>query len=57
MTDYTTELLDRYYAVERGLVDEVIDLRETRRWLIDGLAMLRAKTGDLGGRKHGNPPL
>jgi methylmalonyl-CoA decarboxylase subunit alpha len=54
--EYKAELMHPYYAVERGLVDDVIDPAETRQVLIDGLAMLRTKHADLPARKHGNPP-
>jgi acetyl-CoA carboxylase carboxyltransferase component len=55
--EYRSELMHPYYAAERGLVDEVIDPRDTRRVLIEGMAVLRAKAMDLTERKHGNPPL
>lgn len=54
--EYQTELMHPYYAAERGLVDDVIDPRDTRAILIDSLAMLRNKHADLPSRKHGNPP-
>lgn len=54
--EYRTELAHPYYAAERGLVDEVIDPRETRRAVAGALSMLLAKTADLPNRKHGNPP-
>ncbi|MER6016633.1 acyl-CoA carboxylase subunit beta [Streptomyces anulatus] len=53
---YKSQLMHPYYAAERGLVDDVIDPRETRRVLIRSLAMLAAKHADLPSRKHGNPP-
>ncbi|MEV5277555.1 acyl-CoA carboxylase subunit beta [Streptomyces sp. NPDC051993] len=55
--EYETELMHPYYAAERGLVDEVIDPRDTRSVLIRALAMLRTKHADLPARKHGNPPV
>jgi acetyl-CoA carboxylase carboxyltransferase component len=55
--EYRSELMHPYYAAERGLVDEVIDPRDTRRVLIEGMAVLRAKTVELTDRKHGNAPL
>jgi acetyl-CoA carboxylase carboxyltransferase component len=55
--EYRSELMHPYYAAERGLVDEVIDPRDTRRALIRGLAMLRTKASERVPRKHGNPPL
>ncbi|MER6416678.1 acyl-CoA carboxylase subunit beta [Streptomyces humidus] len=54
--EYASELMHPYYAVERGLVDDVIDPAETRAVLIGALAALRAKHADLPSRKHGNPP-
>ncbi|WP_351236262.1 acyl-CoA carboxylase subunit beta [Streptomyces sp. NPDC002133] len=54
--DYKNELVHPYYAAERGLIDDVIDPRDTRSVLIRSLAMLRAKHAELPVRKHGNPP-
>ncbi|MBH0245622.1 acyl-CoA carboxylase subunit beta [Streptomyces cavourensis] len=54
--EYRVELMHPYYAAERGLVDDVIDPRQTRRIIIRSLAMLRNKHADLPSRKHGNPP-
>ncbi|MCI0386095.1 acyl-CoA carboxylase subunit beta, partial [Streptomyces sp. CNQ085] len=54
--EYRSELIHPYYAAERGLVDDVIDPRETRLALIRSLAMLRTKDAPLPRRKHGNPP-
>ncbi|MFE2266911.1 acyl-CoA carboxylase subunit beta [Streptomyces griseosporeus] len=54
--EYKSELMHPYYAAERGLIDDVIDPRETRAVLIRSLEMLRAKHADLPSRKHGNPP-
>jgi len=54
--EYKDELMHPYYAAERGLIDDVIDPRETRSVLIRSLDMLRAKHADLPTRKHGNPP-
>ncbi|MFE0047571.1 acyl-CoA carboxylase subunit beta [Streptomyces albireticuli] len=54
--EYKNDLMHPYYAAERGLVDDVIDPRETRSALISGLRMLRDKHADLPSRKHGNPP-
>ncbi|MGY5049230.1 acyl-CoA carboxylase subunit beta [Streptomyces sp. 900105755] len=54
--EYQAELMHPYYAAERGLIDDVIDPRQTRSTLIRALAMLRSKQADLPCRKHGNPP-
>jgi acetyl-CoA carboxylase carboxyltransferase component len=54
--EYREQLVHPYYAAERGLVDDVIDPRETRASLIRSLAMLRTKDAEVPRRKHGNPP-
>ncbi|WP_263170332.1 acyl-CoA carboxylase subunit beta [Streptomyces sp. SCSIO ZS0520] len=54
--EYREELVHPYYAAERGLVDDVIDPRETRAVLCRAVTMLAAKDADLPRRKHGNPP-
>ncbi|MGW7022516.1 acyl-CoA carboxylase subunit beta [Streptomyces decoyicus] len=54
--EYKAELVHPYYAAERGLIDDVIDPRDTRSVLIRSLAMLHTKHADLPSRKHGNPP-
>ncbi|MEU3524141.1 acyl-CoA carboxylase subunit beta [Streptomyces sp. NPDC038707] len=56
IAEYRERLMHPYYAAERGLVDDVIDPRETRSVLIRSLRMLRAKHAGLPARKHGNPP-
>ncbi|AUY52695.1 acyl-CoA carboxylase subunit beta [Streptomyces sp. CB01881] len=56
IAEYRSELVHPYYAAERGLVDDVIDPRQTRPLLCRALAMLTAKAADLPHRKHGNPP-
>ncbi|MCZ4097825.1 acyl-CoA carboxylase subunit beta [Streptomyces sp. SID13666] len=55
--EYRQELVHPYYAAERGLVDDVIDPRWTRRTLARSLEMLRSKQQVLPARKHGNPPV
>ncbi len=54
--EYRRTLMHPYYAAERGLVDDVIDPRDTRSVLIRSLELLRAKYVALVQRKHGNPP-
>jgi acetyl-CoA carboxylase carboxyltransferase component len=56
IAEYREQLVHPYYAAERGLVDDVIDPRDTRATLIRSLAMLRTKDAELPRRKHGNPP-
>jgi acetyl-CoA carboxylase carboxyltransferase component len=44
-------------AAEMGFIDDVIDPRETRPYLIQALQMIRTKRPDRPPRKHGNIPL
>jgi propionyl-CoA carboxylase beta chain len=46
-----------YVAAERGYVDAVIQPRETRKKLIQALAMLETKRDKNPPKKHGNIPL
>jgi acetyl-CoA carboxylase carboxyltransferase component len=54
--EYASELMHPYYAAERGLVDSVIDPRDTRSLVIQALDMLRGKQAEVIPRRHGNPP-
>lgn len=56
IADYETRFNNPYVAAELGLVDEVIEPRETRVKLIRALAMLRTKRETLPPKKHGNGP-
>jgi propionyl-CoA carboxylase beta chain len=55
--DYERQFNNPYRAAELGLVDEVIEPRETRSKLIRALDMLRTKRETMPPRKHGNIPL
>ena len=55
--EYTAMFANPYKAAERGYVDDVIDPRDTRARLIDGLRMLRNKRDTNPRKKHGNIPL
>jgi acetyl-CoA carboxylase carboxyltransferase component len=55
--DYEDAFLNPWRAAERGVVDAVIDPRETRRVLVDAFAMLRTKRVAAISRKHSNGPL
>jgi len=57
VTQYREELMEPYYAAERGLVDDVIDPVATRAVLASTLSALRTKHVPLVHRKHGNVPL
>ena len=54
--DYETKFNNPYVAAELGLVDEVIEPRETRVKLIRALDMLRSKRESMPPKKHGNGP-
>ena len=57
IAEYEERFNNPYLAAERGLVDEVIEPRETRMRLIRSLDMLRTKREAMAPRKHGNIPL
>jgi len=56
--DYIDSIMHPFAAAERGFVDEIIDPRQTRHALIDGLSLLTTKHHPAGrpGR-YGNPPI
>jgi len=55
--EYREKFANPYVAASQGMVDDVIDPRETRIKLIQALDMLRTKKEDRPGKKHGNIPL
>ncbi|MGI9528405.1 MAG: acyl-CoA carboxylase subunit beta [Acidimicrobiia bacterium] len=55
--DYEERFNNPYVAAEHGLVDDVIEPRETRPRLIRSMEMLRNKRENLPPKKHGNIPL
>jgi propionyl-CoA carboxylase beta chain len=54
---YSEKLLNPYVAAERGYIDDVIEPRETRARLINGLEVLQNKRDSNPPKKHGNIPL
>ncbi|HEY7824603.1 MAG TPA: acyl-CoA carboxylase subunit beta [Acidimicrobiia bacterium] len=56
IADYETRFNNPYAAAELGLVDEIIEPRETRVKLIRAMEMLRSKRETLPPKKHGNGP-
>jgi propionyl-CoA carboxylase beta chain len=56
IADYETRFNNPYVAAELGLVDEIIEPRETRVKLIRAMEMLRSKRETLPPKKHGNGP-
>lgn len=55
--EYESTFNNPYLAAESGLVDEVVEPRETRPRLIRALDMLRTKRETPPPKKHGNIPL
>ncbi|MDQ0156466.1 acyl-CoA carboxylase subunit beta [Robertmurraya andreesenii] len=55
--EYREKFANPYVAASMGMVDDVIDPRETRIKLIQALEMLRNKKESRPAKKHGNIPL
>jgi propionyl-CoA carboxylase beta chain len=55
--EYREKFANPYVAASRGMVDDVIDPRETRIKLAQALHMLRNKRDSRPAKKHGNIPL
>jgi acetyl-CoA carboxylase carboxyltransferase component len=55
--EYRRKFANPYVAAERGYVDDVIEPRDTRARLINGLEMLQNKRDSNPAKKHGNIPL
>lgn len=55
--EYRERLAHPYIAAGNGMVDDVIDPRETRKKLIESLEMLANKRETRPAKKHGNIPL
>ncbi|WP_042346127.1 acyl-CoA carboxylase subunit beta [Bacillus massiliigorillae] len=55
--EYRQKFANPYVAASQGMVDDVIDPRDTRIKIIQALDMLRNKKEDRPYKKHGNIPL
>ncbi|WP_240374795.1 acyl-CoA carboxylase subunit beta [Bacillus piscicola] len=55
--EYRERFANPYIAASNGMVDDVIDPRDTRKYLINSLDMLRNKKKETPKKKHGNIPL
>ncbi|PLR84522.1 methylmalonyl-CoA carboxyltransferase [Bacillus canaveralius] len=55
--EYREKFANPYVAASRGMVDDVIDPRETRIKLVQALEMMRNKKETRPLKKHGNIPL
>lgn len=57
IAEYREKFANPYIAASMGMVDDVIDPRETRIKLIQALEMLKDKRESRPAKKHGNIPL
>jgi len=57
IADYEEKFYNPLTAAEMGFIDDVLDPRETRPYLIKALSMIRTKRPERPPRKHGNIPL
>jgi acetyl-CoA carboxylase carboxyltransferase component len=57
VTEYEDLFASPWQAASRGYIDDVIEPRRTRPWLIQALALARSKRVSTPPRKHGNIPL
>ena len=55
--EYRERFANPYVAASNGMVDDVIDPRDTRKYLRSALEMLRNKKKENPKKKHGNIPL
>lgn len=55
--EYRDNFANPFIAASRGYVDEVIEPRDTRAYLINSLSMLAGKREKKPAKKHGNIPL
>ncbi len=54
---YREKFANPYYAAAYGYIDDVIEPRKTRKWIIKALKLLKNKRQGLPPKKHGNIPL
>jgi len=57
VSEYEDLFASPWQAASRGYVDDVIEPRKTRPWLIRAFAAARSKRVSTPARKHGNIPL
>lgn len=55
--EYKENFANPYRVAELGFIDEIIEPKDTRKKLIQGLEMTRNKMATLPPKKHGNIPL
>ncbi len=56
-TAYATDVAGALKAAEQGMIDDIIEPKETRKYIINALEMLSSKAEDGTDKKHGNMPL
>ena len=57
VAEYRAKFASPYIAAERGFIDDIIEPRETRARLINGLNVMQNKRDNNPPKKHGNIPL
>ncbi len=57
VSDYRSKFANPYVAAGRGYIDDIIEPRDTRARLINGLEAFQNKRDSNPARKHGNIPL
>ncbi len=57
IAEYREKFANPYVAAAHGMIDNVIDPRDTRKYLIQALEMLHHKKIERPKKKHGNIPL
>ncbi len=55
--EYRERFANPYVAANRGMVNNIIDMNETRAALVNGLEMLAGKRESMTRKRHGNIPL
>lgn len=55
--EYRQNFANPYKAAARGYIDEVIEPRFTRQYIVQSLEMLKSKRENLPAKKHGNMPV
>jgi acetyl-CoA/propionyl-CoA carboxylase len=57
IAEYRKLFANPYWAAERGIIDDVIEPKDTRRVIVRALEMLKNKREFRYPKKHGNIPL
>jgi acetyl-CoA carboxylase carboxyltransferase component len=57
MLEEVRKVIDPYLAAKNALIDDIIDPRETRRTIINGLRMAKDKRVERPWKKHGVMPV